>query len=106
MDEKDFNRLKESLNQAKEYVDGKRKLRKTTRRKKIFIAPPQFDAVMIKAIRKKAELSQNDLADALGVGKKTVQAWEAKRNTPGGAAARLLSMINDNPRVVDSFLRH
>ena len=49
-------------------------------------------------------LSQNDLADLLGVKKKTVQAWEASRNVPSGVASRLLSVIEDNPEIIGCFV--
>ncbi len=106
MKEADFEELKAGFLEVKEFIDGKRKLKKSTRRKKSFIAPRSFQADDIRMIREKAELSQHDLADALGVGKKAVQSWEANRNIPGGSAARLLSMINDNPEIIEDLLEN
>ena len=100
----DFEELKAGLIEVKEYIEGKRELKKTTRRKKKFIATREFGADDIKAIRKKTKLSQSDLADALGVNKKTVQAWEANRNNPLGSSARLLSMFEKKPEIIDDLL--
>lgn len=58
----------------------------------------EYDAGKITAIRTVNHLSQSDLADLMGVKKKTVQAWEASRNVPSGAASRLLSVIEDDPQ--------
>lgn len=51
----------------------------------------------IKIIRKKINLSQNLFAKALGVSKKTVEAWESGRNIPQGPAQRILYIIKTNP---------
>ena len=51
----------------------------------------------IKRIRESSRLSQSLFASVIGVSKKTVEAWEAGRNHPDGAATRLISLIeNDN----------
>lgn len=100
----DFEKLKAGLIEVKEFTEGTRDLKKTTRRKMSFISPKHFSAEEIREIRKKSKLSQNDLADVLGVGKKTVQAWEANRNNPAGSSARLLSMLEKKPEIIDDLL--
>ena len=100
----DFEELKAGLVEIKEFADGKKDLKRTSRRKMSFIAPRRFEPEEIRAIRKKNDLSQNDLADALGVKKKTVQAWEASRNVPAGSSARLLAMFDKHPEMISELL--
>lgn len=58
------------------------------------IAPlPVYDAKAVKALRFALGLSQTVFAQVLGVGKKTVEAWEAGRNVPSGAACRFLEVL-------------
>ena len=42
-------------------------------------------------------MSQKVFAGYLGVSEKAVEAWEAGRNRPEGAACRLLAMTHDDP---------
>ena len=100
----DFEELKAGLIEIKEHTEGKRVLKKTTRRKKSFITPQKYGADEIKAIRRKAKLSQSDLADALGVKKKIVQAWESNRNNPLGSSDRLLFMFERKTEIIDDLI--
>lgn len=52
-----------------------------------------FTPAEIKNIRVENNLTQNLLAKFLGVTKKTVEAWEAGRNTPNGPSSRLLELL-------------
>lgn len=104
MNDENFEKLKKSLIEVQEFTEGKRRLKSTTRRKRHFIEPRHFGADDIKAVRKKTDLSQGDLADVLGVKRKTVQAWESDKNTPAGSSARLLGMINDRPGLLKDLV--
>lgn len=46
----------------------------------------------------KARPSQEVFAQYMGVSVKTVEAWEAGRNHPEGAACRLLAMTKADPQ--------
>ena len=58
----------------------------------------------IKEIRAKCGLSQPLFAMAMGVSVKTLESWEQGRNTPSGAAARLLEIIDMDTAIVDKFI--
>ena len=104
MDKQDFDKLITGVEQLIDHRLGNRQLRTTTRRRYLFTPLREFDADRIKTIRTMNHLSQNDLADLMGVKKKTVQAWEASRNTPSGVASRLLSIIEDDPGIIRRFV--
>lgn len=55
----------------------------------------QYTGSEVKRIRTSNCLTQNLLAKYIGVSKKTVEAWEAGRNTPNGPASRLLEMLDE-----------
>lgn len=88
-----YDDIKLGLEQAIEYEKGTLKARKT----KMSITPvTKFSAQEIKDIRHKTGLSQAMFAKYMGVSVKTVEAWEAGRNHPDGAASRLLSLTQAN----------
>lgn len=85
-----FESIMRGLGEIKAHQDGKLKLKTTV----IEIAPlPVYDAKTVKALRLELGLSQSVFAQVLGVAKKTVEAWEAGRNTPSGAACRFLEVL-------------
>ena len=55
----------------------------------------QYTASKIKEIRHRAGVTQELFARFFGVSAKTVEAWEAGRNTPSGPSSRLLGLIED-----------
>ena len=75
-----YNSIINGLNEAIEYEKGEMK-NITVNRVRI-ASLPHFHGPEIKAIREKHRLSQQVFAGALGVSKKTVEAWEADRNVP------------------------
>ncbi len=88
-----YDDIKLGLEQAIEYEKGTLKAKRT----KMSIAPvAKFSAQEIKEIRHKTGLSQAMFAKYMGVSVKTVEAWEAGRNHPDGAASRLLSLTKSN----------
>ncbi len=89
-----FDEIKLGLEQAIEYEKGNLKAKKTT----LSIMPLEvFTATEIKQIRTRTGLSQALFAKYMGVSTKTVEAWEAGRNQPDGAARRLLMITRQNP---------
>ena len=89
-----FDDIKLGLEQAIEYEKGNIKARKTT----LSIMPLDvFTATEIKEIRNSTGLTQALFAKYMGVSIKTVEAWEAGRNHPDGAACRMLSITRANP---------
>ena len=70
-----YESLLRSLNEAVEYERGHISLRSN----KMSIADPEeFSATDIKNIRRASGLSQAAFAAAMGVSKKTVEAWEER----------------------------
>ena len=89
-----FDDIKLGLEQAIEYEKGNLKARNTT----LSIAPlDTFTPSEIKKIRNDTGLTQVLFAQYMGVSVKTVEAWEAGRNQPEGAARRLLAITRANP---------
>lgn len=89
-----FDEIKTGLNEAIEYEKGNLKAKTTT----ISIEPVGvFTSSEIKSIRNSTGLTQNLFAKYMGVSIKTVEAWEAGRNHPDGAACRLLYLTQKDP---------
>jgi len=85
-----FESIMRGLSEVKAHHEGKLKLKTTA----IEIAPlPVYDAKAVKSLRLALGLSQTVFAQVLGVAKKTVEAWEAGRNVPSGAACRFLEVL-------------
>jgi len=94
-----YESLVRGLNEAIEYERGTISLRSNTL---IISDPEEFNANDIKNIRTETGLSQAVFAAAMGVSKKTVEAWEAGRNTPSGTAKRLLAIVEENPKFFET----
>lgn len=56
---------------------------------------PAWDAQSVRGLRRHMELTQDQLAEALGVRQQTVSEWETGAYQPRGASSRLLSIIAD-----------
>jgi len=85
-----FESIMRGLAEVKAHREGKLKLKTTT----IEIAPlPHCDAKTVKQLRTELGLPQSIFATALGVSKKTIEAWESGRNVPSGSACRLIDII-------------
>lgn len=88
-----FESIMRGLSEVKAHHEGKLKLKTTA----IEIAPlPVYDAKAVKALRLALGLSQTVFAQVLGVAKKTIEAWEAGRNVPSGAACRFLEVLRND----------
>ena len=89
-----FEDIKSGLNEAIEFEKGNLKVKTTT----LSIAPiATFEPNEIKGIRNSTGLTQKLFAKYMGVSVKTVEAWEAGRNHPDGAACRLLKITQSDP---------
>ena len=93
-----FNSIMRGLVEVKAYNEEKLKLKTTA----IEIAPlPHCDANTVKRLRSELGLSQSIFATALGVSKKTVEAWESDRNVLTGSACRLLQVIGKDTSLLE-----
>jgi len=89
------------LTEAIEDVQGEEK--KLKRRVVTIVPVKEYEASEIKAIRKTTGLSQKLFAGYMGVSDKTVEAWEAGKNRPSGAASRLLTMMEMDADLTKEF---
>jgi putative transcriptional regulator len=55
--------------------------------------PEKLSPQDVANIRHMHHLTQKELADGLGVSKRTVEAWETGRNNVTGAASKLLCLL-------------
>jgi putative transcriptional regulator len=85
-----FESIMRGLGEVKAHHEGKLKLKTTAVE---IAALPVYDAKTVKALRLALGLSQAVFAQVLGVAKKTIEAWEAGRNIPSGAACRFLEVL-------------
>lgn len=65
---------------------------------------PELDAADVRKIRHHLDISQPVFAAALNVSPETVKAWEQGKAPPGGAAARLLQIVQLRPDVIRATL--
>lgn len=89
-----FDKIKTGLEEAIAFEQGSLDAKTT----KIAVTPvSRYDPKEIKNIRINAGMTQVVFAEFMGVSKKTVEAWEAGRNQPAGAACRLLTLTETDP---------
>ena len=89
-----FNEIKAGLNEAIEFEKGNLKANTRT----LSVTPiEEFTASEFMDIRTTAGMTQALFAKYLGVSLKTVEAWEAGRNQPSGAACRMLAITKRDP---------
>jgi DNA-binding transcriptional regulator YiaG len=91
-----FNELKASLEEAVDIKQSKKQAVRVIR----------YDVANVKAIRLKLDVSQQELADALGTSVDTIKSWENKRRNPTGLAAKVLATIQDNPSFYHDLSTH
>jgi putative transcriptional regulator len=96
MKEELFTELMESVQEALAHAKGKRDLKTT-----ILPSPPKpMHARDVRKLRSRLRASQAVFASYLNVSTKLVQAWEADRRTPEGAALRLLRIAESAPELL------
>ncbi|MGI6689021.1 MAG: helix-turn-helix domain-containing protein [Christensenellales bacterium] len=98
MKKEDFNLLTESLQQAIDYKRGNKKAARSMVRA---INVPDYKAADIVAVRRKLNLTQRGLANAVGVSPRTVEAWEAGINQPSGSSRHMLYLLDKDECVLD-----
>lgn len=91
-----FDDLKTSLEEA---VDIKSGLKNPVRVTRYAIAD-------VKAIREQLNVSQSEMAKALGTSVDTIKSWETKRRNPTGLAAKVLATIQANPAFFQELASH
>ncbi|AMO79930.1 NadS family protein [Obesumbacterium proteus] len=91
-----FDDLKTSLEEA---VDIKNGLKAPARVTHYAIAD-------VKAIREQLNVSQSEMAKALGTSVDTIKSWETKRRNPTGLAAKVLATIQANPEFFRELASH
>ena len=96
-----YDELKESMEEVIADAKGEKKC---TRHRITVLPPDEVTAMDIKLIRNNLQMSQVTFASAMGVSKKTVEAWEAGRNRPDGAARRLLGNAKRDPKVFNPII--
>jgi putative transcriptional regulator len=96
MEKELFAELLQSTQEALEHAEGKRDLRTTV----LPAAPEPMDSAAVRRLRSRLNASQAVFASFLNVSTKLVQAWEADRRTPEGAALRLLRIAEQAPELL------
>lgn len=92
-----FDGILEGLEEAVAYKQGDTSRCKVSVRE---VPVPEYKAEDVVRARKALNLSQRALASVLGVSPRTVEAWEAGRNLPSGAARHLLFLLDCDPSLV------
>lgn len=91
-----FDELKTSLEEAVEIKNGVNNKAIRTR----------YELADVKAIRKQLDVSQSELANALGTSVDTIKSWESGRRNPTGLAAKVLAKIQSNPSFYEALSNH
>ena len=96
-----FESIKQGLNEAIEYEKGNLTDVKVD---KICISPLNlYTGNKVKEIRARQNMTQRIFAEALGVSVKTVEAWEAGKNTPSGCASRILELMERDNLLLEKY---
>ncbi len=103
MEKKYFDELMTSLEDAAAFAKGD-----TSRAKVVEVEVddpvPEYKAADVARTRKALNLTQSAFARALGVSSRTVEAWEAGRNEPSGAARHLLFLLDGDHSLVQRLV--
>ncbi len=91
-----FNELKASLQETVDIKQGAKSPSRVTR----------FEVADVKVLRLRLNVSQQELAAALGTSVDTIKSWENKRRNPTGLAAKVLATIQDNPEYFYELASH
>lgn len=95
MKSEDFDELMASVQEAIEIDKG---IKKPSR---VF----KFDSETVSDIRKKANKSQTEFADMIGVSVYTLRNWEQGTRRPNGSALALLKVVAKDPSYVENALK-
>ena len=91
-----FDELKTSLEEAVEIKQGLKEPARVTR----------YESADVKAIREQLNVSQSEMAKALGTSVDTIKSWESKRRNPTGLAAKVLATIKETPAFFRELASH
>ncbi|MRS13284.1 helix-turn-helix domain-containing protein [Enterobacteriaceae bacterium RIT691] len=91
-----FDELKASLEEAVEIKEGNKAPSRVTR----------YEIADVKAIREQLNVSQSEMALALGTSIDTIKSWESRRRNPTGLAAKVLAVIKSNPAFFHELAAH
>lgn len=97
-----YDSLKAGLEDAVAFINGDQSRGRILSRESYI---PNYKAEDVARARKDLNMSQKTLACALGVSTRTVEAWEAGKNEPSGAARNLLFLIDNDHTLVDRLVR-
>jgi putative transcriptional regulator len=98
----DFGKvLAHSLKQAVDFENGEKARARIT---VCGIETPIYKGADVRRIRDNLRLSQNGMALALGVSKRTVEAWEAGKNNPSHTTNKLLYLIEQKRELLDLLI--
>lgn len=93
--------LKAGLEDAVAFINGDRSRGRVVVRE---VKVPAYEAADVARTRHALNLSQRALARALGVSTRTVEAWEAGKNVPSGAARHLLFLLDGDHSLVQRLV--
>lgn len=82
-----LDELKTSLEEAGDIHSGKQAPSRIFR----------YEVPDVKAIREHLNITQSEMAKALGTSVDTIKSWESKRRNPTGLAAKVLDVIQKDP---------
>lgn len=91
-----FDELKTSLEEAVDIKNGTKAPARVTR----------YEIADVKAIREQLNVSQAEMAKALGTSVDTIKSWESRRRNPTGLAAKVLATIQANPAFFYELAAH
>ncbi|WP_313824657.1 NadS family protein [Leclercia sp.] len=91
-----FDELKTSLKEAVDIKNGTKSPARVTR----------YEIADVKAIREQLNVSQAEMAKALGTSVDTIKSWESRRRNPTGLAAKVLATIQANPAFFYELAAH
>ncbi len=95
MSSKAFEKILKGLNEARSYAQGARVAG---------LKAHQVKPNEIAALRLRDGLTQAQFADLLGTSLGTIRKWESGERSPSGAAARLVELLEANPKIVTKTL--
>jgi len=102
MDDKSYaESLKAGLEDAVAFINGDKSRGRVVVRE---VQIPAYKAEDVVRTRKALNLTQSAFALALGVSPRTVEAWEAGRNEPSGAARHLLYLLDGDHSLVQRLV--
>ena len=93
--------LIESVEQGLQYTRGEITLRETAAR--LASTPPNFTSKAIKKMRVRFDLTQDLLAQVLGVKPSAVKHWEQGLRKPSASVRRLLQIIEAEPEILEKI---